>query len=154
MISALGPEHREGCVAVVATLPAWFGYEGALADVGRAVGEQSGFVALDDGEVVGFVTTTEAYLETTEITYLAVRAADRRRGLGRALVAAVVEVARAAGVQSICLLTLGPSANSAHYAETVAFYQALGFWRTKELYLTSWGGAPTLVMTAPLAALG
>ena len=91
--------------------------------------------------------------ETVEITYLAVRADHRREGVGRALVNAVRDHALAIGAQSICLLTLGPSAASEFYAETIAFYQAIGFWRTKEVYLSAWGGAPTLLMVAPAASI-
>src|SRR6202012_4293973 len=91
--------------------------------------------------------------ETLEITYLAVRAEHRGGGIGRRLVAAVCGLASTLDASSVTLLTLGPSSGSQHYAETVAFYRSIGFWRTKEVRNTEWGGAPSLVMTAPLAQL-
>jgi ribosomal protein S18 acetylase RimI-like enzyme len=153
MIVALAPSHLAGCLEVIRSLPEWYGYEGAVEDVARALESQAGFVALEGSAVAGFVAIEPAYEESLEITYLAVHADHRRRGLGKSLVGAVAEFARQRDVASICLLTLGPSSGSTYYAETVSFYQAIGFWRTKELYLTSWGDAPTLVMVAPVDQL-
>jgi GNAT superfamily N-acetyltransferase len=91
-----------------------------------------------------------AFDESLEITYLAVHADHRRSGFGGLLVHAVAELARARDIPSVCLLTLGPSAGSTHQAETISFYRAIGFWRAKEFYLRTWGGAPTLLMVAPV----
>jgi GNAT superfamily N-acetyltransferase len=155
MIVLLQESYAESCVEVVRTLPEWFGYPGALEDVGKATASQAGFVALDaGGETVGFVALQPNFHESLEITYLAIRADHRREGLGRALVKSVRDHALSTGSQSVCLLTLGPSADSEPYRATVAFYEAVGFWRTKELHLTNWGGAPTLLMVAPAASLG
>jgi ribosomal protein S18 acetylase RimI-like enzyme len=153
MIVSLAPSHVEGCLDVIRSLPEWYGYEGALEDVAAALGTQGGFVALEGSLIAGFVAIEPAYDESLEITYLAVHADRRRSGLGRSLVQAVAQFARQREVASVCLLTLGPSSGSAHYAETVSFYRAIGFWRTKELHLSSWGGAPTLVMVAPVDQL-
>ena len=155
MIVPLHENYAASCVEVVRTLPEWFGYPGALDDVAKAAATQRGFVALGaGGETIGFVALQPNYHESLEITYLAVRADHRREGLGRALVKSVRDYALSTGSQSVCLLTLGLSADSEPYRETVAFYEAVGFWRTKEIYLTSWGGAPTLLMVAPAASLG
>lgn len=153
VIVELASPHREGCLDVIGSLPEWFGYEGALEGVTSALESQLGFVALEESAVRGFVVFEPAYDESLEITYLAVHADHRREGLGRSLVRSVAEHARQRDVASVCLLTLGPSSESTHYAETVRFYQAIGFWRSKELYLGSWGGAPTLVMVAPVDQL-
>lgn len=154
MIALLDATHSADCVEVVRTLPEWFGYPGALTDVKDATSSQSGFVAVDeDMTVQGFVTVQSSFVETLEITYLAVRADQRRHGHGRALVRAVRDLAVARGAESICLLTLGPTAGSVHYAQSVAFYKTIGFWQTKEVYLTAWGGAPTLVMVADVNAI-
>ena len=154
MIAALRAEHAPGCVEVVRSLPEWFGYPGALEDVNAATSSQAGFVVMNDAdELVGFVSVKPSYDETLEITYLAVRADHRREGIGRQLVRSVRDLALAQGAQSICLLTLGPSAESPCYAATVAFYRAVGFWRTKEVYLNAWDGAPTLVMVAAVGSL-
>jgi ribosomal protein S18 acetylase RimI-like enzyme len=143
--------HEQDCLAIIATLPEWFGYESAFSDVSHAVKKQPGFVAIEKDEVVGFVAVLPVFDETLEITHLAVRRRERRRGTGRALLLAVRDYAKSSGAASICLLTLGPSAESVSYGETVAFYRAIGFWRTKEAKLTDWGGAPALVMSAPVS---
>ena len=155
MIVPLHERYAPSCVEVVRSLPDWFGYPGALEDVGKAASTQSGFVSVDAAnEVVGFVAMQPTFHESLEITYLAIRADHRREGLGRSLVRSVRDYALSTGSQSVCLLTLGPSADSAPYRETIAFYESVGFWRTKELLLASWGGAPTLLMVAPAASLG
>jgi ribosomal protein S18 acetylase RimI-like enzyme len=153
VIVELAPSYREQCLDVIRSLPEWYGYEGAEADVARALASQRGFVAIEGEAAAGFVAIAPAYEESLEITYLAVHADHRRSGLGRALVSAVADFARRENYASVCLLTLGPSSASTYYAETVRFYEAIGFWRTKELYLSSWGGAPTLVMVAPVEHL-
>jgi ribosomal protein S18 acetylase RimI-like enzyme len=153
MIVVLEPAHVEGCLDVIRSVPEWFGYEGAVEAVAAAAGSQEGFVALEGGLVAGFVTVQPAFDESLEITYLAVHADHRRSGFGRLLVHAVAELAKERDIPSVCLLTLGPSAGSTHQAETISFYRAIGFWRAKELYLRTWGGAPTLLMVAPVAEL-
>jgi ribosomal protein S18 acetylase RimI-like enzyme len=153
MIVDLASSQFTSCLDVIRSLPEWYGYEGALEDVTKALETQRGFVALEGDVVAGFVAMKPCYEETLEITYLAVHADHRRSGLGKSLVGAVADFARQRDFSSVCLLTLGPSSGSTYYAETVRFYEAIGFWRTKELYLSSWGGAPTLVMVAPLDRL-
>jgi len=152
-IIELSPDHVAGCRAVIESLPEWFGYPGALDGVTEAVSTERGFVAADGESVVGFVTTVPRFEETLEITYLAVGAQRRGSGVGRRLVAAVCAAATSIGAESIVLLTLGPSSQSTYYAETVAFYRSIGFLRTTELYLTDWGGAPTLVMSGSVATI-
>jgi ribosomal protein S18 acetylase RimI-like enzyme len=150
---ALAPNHVEGCLDVIRSLPEWFGYPGALEGVEAALTRGEGFVAVENDAPAAFVTTTRLYEESVEITYLAVHRAARRRGLGRALLAAASDAAETAGASMLVLLTLGPSAGSPFYAETVEFYRAVGFARTKELFLKDWGGSPALVMTACLGEL-
>jgi ribosomal protein S18 acetylase RimI-like enzyme len=150
VIVVLEPAHVEGCLDVIRSVPEWFGYEGAVEAVATALGSQEGFVALEGSVVAGFVTIEPAFDESLEITYLAVHADHRRSGFGGLLVHAVAELARARDIPSVCLLTLGPSAGSTHQAETISFYRAIGFWRAKEFYLRTWGGAPTLLMVAPV----
>jgi ribosomal protein S18 acetylase RimI-like enzyme len=133
MIAALEPVHVEGRLDVIRSLPEWFGYEGAVDAVATALGSEEGFVALEGSVVAGFVASQPVFEESIEITYLAVHADHRRSGFGRLLVRAVADFARARDVPSVCLLTLGPSAGSADQAETISFYRATGFWRSKEL---------------------
>jgi GNAT superfamily N-acetyltransferase len=148
VIVELVPSHLDGCLAVISSLPDWFGYPAALDDIAAAVRSQAGFVALEDGEVVGFVTLRPYSDESLEITYLAVRADRRRGGRGRSLLHAVKGFAHSGEFAVVSLLTLGPESGSSHYAETVEFYVASGFWRVKEIHIAEWRGAPSLVMVA------
>ena len=148
-IEPLRASDAPGCVEVVRSLPEWFGYPGALDDVGAASRTQEGFCARLDGRVIGFVTIRPSYAECLEVTYLAVHATFRRRGLGRALIRAVARLCGERSIDSICLLTLGPTAESPFYNETVEFYRTLGFWRVRELQNAEWGCAYSLVMAAP-----
>jgi len=141
------------CVEVVQSLPEWFGYPGSSGDVESASREQEGFVIRAGGRAVAFVTFRPNFEESVEITYLAVHAIYRRHGMGSKLVRAVAKLCDQRHVRSICLLTLGPSAENSFYRETVEFYQALGFWRVRELQNAEWGGAYTLVMVAPTSRL-
>lgn len=152
-IRALYEGDAHACVSIVQSLPEWFGYPSAIEDVAAASRTQEGFVAVEGADVIAFVTTRPSFDESLEITYLAVEARHRRGGAGRALVRQVAELGRSRGYASVNLLTLGPSSGSSHYAQTVAFYRALGFWRVKEVQLSSWGGASALVMVAPVATL-
>jgi ribosomal protein S18 acetylase RimI-like enzyme len=145
--------HLEGCIEVLASLPEWFGYPNALESARDAIAVQRGFVALEDERVVGFVVTSPVAEETIEITYLAVHADCRGKGLGRALVHAVRNAAIDDGFSYVSLLTLGPSSPSEHYAQTRSFYRRLGFAGAKELHITEWGGAPALVMVARLSEI-
>lgn len=79
-------------------------------------------IAEENGETVGCATFQihpeigDALAATVEIQSLAVRAPYRRRGIGRALVEAVVGRAKAFGPREILVLTFAPE-----------FFSALGF---------------------------
>jgi ribosomal protein S18 acetylase RimI-like enzyme len=99
------------------------------------------------------ITVLPLFEETVEVTYLAVHADYRNRGLGSELLRAARDDARDQGAWCLALLTLGPSAASSAYEETVLFYRSRGFWRVKEMPLTAWNGAPALLMLATLDAI-
>ncbi len=147
-IGLLRSSDARDCVEVVRSLPGWFSYPGALDDVASATSSQEGFCARVDGQLVGFVTVRLSFAESLEITYLAVHAMYRNKGIGSQLVRAVARLCKERSIELICLLTLGPTAGSSFYEETVAFYRASGFWRVRELQNAEWGGAYSLVMTA------
>jgi GNAT superfamily N-acetyltransferase len=99
------------------------------------------FVAELDGEVVGMVglrllpcvLDPEPYAELTEL-YVAERA--RRRGVGRALVGAVEQAARAGGASRLVLLTAWRN-GTAHQ-----FYHALGYQLYTVTMLRELGAPP------------
>lgn len=79
-----------------------------------------------DGEIAGYVKLGRLWplasvAHVREIKGLAVDARFRRRGIGRALMAAAIERARAAGARKVTLRTLG------HNAPARDLYAACGF---------------------------
>jgi ribosomal protein S18 acetylase RimI-like enzyme len=111
-------------------------YEAELTDAGRRAREAELLVAVEDGNVLGTVTwcpPTSPWRELAteqdqaEFRMLSVAAAGRRRGVGRALVTACLERARAERMREVLLSSL-PQMTSAH-----ALYREFGFVRTPEL---------------------
>jgi ribosomal protein S18 acetylase RimI-like enzyme len=126
----------------VLSLPYHFGDEGGRAECARAVRTQEGLVAVEEGEVVGFLTLRRHDPRSAEITWMAVRADRRRHGIGRALVERAVDALARDGVTILSLLTVAESEpdwrETDNYADTRAFYRALGFVPLRELALESW----------------
>ena len=142
MIRRLAPADAKAGDAIVLTLPYHFGDEEGRAECARAVRRQDGLVAVDDGEVAGFLTFTRHDPRSAEITWMAVRADCRRRGIGRALVEWAVDDLGRDGVELLSVLTVAESEpdwrETDNYADTRAFYRALGFVPLRELALESW----------------
>jgi GNAT superfamily N-acetyltransferase len=141
-VRELRPGDAETCDAIILTLPYFFGVESGRQDCARAVRSQPGVVAEVDGEVVGFLTLEPHFDVTWEITWMAVHADHRHRGVGRALMDEAARVAGAAGAQMMSVLTAGPSDPEEHednYDGTRSFYRAMGFVPLQELRLEGWG---------------
>jgi ribosomal protein S18 acetylase RimI-like enzyme len=111
-------------------------YEARLADADRRAREAELMVAVDDGKVLGTVTwcpPTSPLRELAtrpdqaEFRMLAVAPAGRRRGVGRALVYACLDRARAESMHEVLLSSL-PQMTAAH-----ALYREFGFVRAPEL---------------------
>jgi GNAT superfamily N-acetyltransferase len=151
---ALRPEDTFGCDAIVASLPTFFGDPRGRRECAEAVRSQQGWVAeTDTGDVVAFATTLRHFPETFEITWMAVRDDQRRRGLGRELVSHVVDAVRGEGCRLLVVLTLGPSAPDKHedgYAGTRAFYRSLGFLPVREFDLSGWNSSAALLLALPI----
>jgi GNAT superfamily N-acetyltransferase len=153
VIRPLEPGDAEACDAVLATLPYFFGDPVGIEDCARAVRSQRGWVAVDDDEVNGFVTVSPSSATTLEITWMAVRSGERKRGIGRQLMDAVVTAAGADGVRLLCVLTLGPSVPEDvedSYEGTRRFYERVGFLPVKEISLTTWNNSHALLLARPL----
>ena len=142
MIRRLAQTDAEACDAVVLSLPYHFGHEGGRAECARAVRTQEGLVAVEEGEVIGFLTLRRHDPRSAEITWMAVRADRRRRGTGRRLIERAVDDLSREGVELLSLLTVAESEpeerDSDNYADTRAFYRAVGFVPLRELALESW----------------
>ena len=135
MIRPLDPEtDAAACDAIVASLPEWFGLDVGIRQCASAVRSQPGLVAEVDGAVAGFLTLARPYPGTPEISWLAVHARHRRRGLGRALIVALNDQLRTRGDRLVLVKTLSDRTDPGpEYAETRAFYLAMGFLPVAEL---------------------
>jgi ribosomal protein S18 acetylase RimI-like enzyme len=154
VIRPLAAADAEACDAIVASLPYHFGDAAGRAACARAVRTHEGLVMVDDGVVTGFLTLVRHDPRSAEITWMGVRADCRRRGRGRALADEAAHRLARDGVQLLSVLTLGPSAIESrpadNYADTRAFYEALGFVPLRELSLDGWRSpALMLVRTLP-----
>jgi GNAT superfamily N-acetyltransferase len=124
------------CDGIIGSLPDWFGVEEGIRECAAAVRSQPGFVAELDGSVNGFLTLARPYPRTPEISWLAVHARDRRCGIGRALIEATSEHLRSRGDRLLLVKTLSDRIDPGpEYAETRAFYLAMGFVPVAELDL-------------------
>ncbi len=76
------------------------------------------FVAIADGQVVGFITCLRQDSKKAELTYIAVHPAYRRKGVGKSLVSTLEKALREQGYEYIWLVTQ-PMARP--------FYEKLGY---------------------------
>ncbi len=125
-IMPLGPEYREGALAVVRDLVGTWFTETAYADMKVDFRYNGGFVARLDGEVVGFLTFNVKEAKA-EITWLGILKKYHRLGVGRKLLKALTDEMGSAGVKEIYVNTLGDSDPYEPYVRTRAFYRAMGF---------------------------
>ena len=133
-VRELEPRDAGACDAIVAGLPEWFGNEQGIRDCALAVRSHAGLVATDGTGVTGFLTWThDRERGVAEITWMAVRATSRRRGIGRSLLGAIIDRLQEQQVHLLDVKTLSERAEYAPYAETRGFYLANGFESVAEL---------------------
>jgi ribosomal protein S18 acetylase RimI-like enzyme len=100
-------------------------------------------------EPVGVLLATRHFPSAAEIHLLAVDPSLHRRGVGRALVAALEADLIADGVKFLQVKTLGPTSPDEGYARTRKFYTQVGFQPLEELH-NLWPGNPCLIMIKSL----
>ena len=130
VLRPLTPQDADACDAIVASLPYHFGDAAGRASCARAVRESPGLVACSAGAVIGFLTWRSWYDAALEITWMAVHADRRRRGVGRSLLRAMVESVPAE-TRYVVVTTLSPAtpepAQDDTYSGTRRFYEQNGF---------------------------
>jgi GNAT superfamily N-acetyltransferase len=134
---------------ILATVPEWFGISEANASYVDDAGTLPSYLAVDGHEVVGVALLSEHFPHARELHLIAVRRDRHRQGVGRALLRAVEDDLRAAGVKILEVHTVGPSSADEGYARTREFYLAQGFVAINELQRIDWDG-PTLILVKPL----
>jgi ribosomal protein S18 acetylase RimI-like enzyme len=142
------------CDAIVGSLPYHFGQEDGRRACAAAVRREPGIVAVEDGDVTGFLTYVSRFDAAAEITWMAVRADRRRRGIGHALLDRLVEVLVADGKRLLIVLTVSPSDPGPEpddgYQATRAFYRSAGFVLARDLP-REWESDTAVLLARPLA---
>lgn len=140
------------CDALIAALPEWFGDATGIRDCAEAVRTQPGFAADIDDELAGFLTVTHPRRGTAEISWMAVHPARRHAGVGRALIDALVAQLHAQDTRFLAVKTLSDRVAYEPYAQTRAFYEAMGFTPLMELDI--WGpDNPALLYVRPATSV-
>ncbi len=150
-VGPLESRHVPACEAIAHELRSWFGLDEGLREMRAALRSDLGFIGVMGEQVVGFVTAKPGFPETWEITWLAVTPARHRQGVGHRLVEAVGDRARQTGARVLLVKTLADPHPSPEYAQTRAFYIAIGFLRLA-VVPEVWGPAnPCLFLARPLS---
>jgi ribosomal protein S18 acetylase RimI-like enzyme len=148
-VRPLAADDAAACDAIVVGLPYHFGQEQGRRDCAVAVRRDPGLVAVEGGEIVGFLTYVPRFDEAAEITWMAVRADRRRRGVGHALIERLTVELHAAGRRILLVLTVSPSDPGPEpddgYQSTRAFYRSVGFALGRDLP-REWEGGDTAVL--------
>lgn len=146
-IRALESRDVADCLVVLRALPDWFGIESAIVQYGEELQTLDGFVAIQEGDLIGFVGLKRYGSESVEINVIGVAPDCRGKGIGTALLE-VVEGSLSADIKLMHMKTLAPSHPDPNYVETRAFWRARGFVPMDAHEL--WGKEnPCLVMVKP-----
>jgi GNAT superfamily N-acetyltransferase len=148
-------DDAPACDAIVASLPYHFGDEDGRRQCARTVREQEGLVACDPGgAVIGFLTFARHFDASAEITWMAVRADRRRRGIGGALIQRLCDVLRAEGRTLLLVFTVSPSDDGPEpddgYGATRRFYERAGFHLARDVP-ELWPGDTAVLLIRSLA---
>jgi GNAT superfamily N-acetyltransferase len=143
-------EKRALCRRVLEALPQWFGIPEAVEEYVESCGDCLVLAWEQAGEQVGFAALTACNKYTVEVCVMGVLPDVHRQGIGRNLLEAAAEAARAAGYRLMEVKTLDGTHPDEGYRKTRAFYRALGFLPL-ECIPELWGTEnPCLIMVRPL----
>lgn len=125
----LGPDLQRAheCEGVLRTLPMWFGIEDSLLMYARDSARMPTFAVEEGSQVVAFLTLMQHFPQSWEVHCMAVRADLRGRGHGSSLMRHAEEWLGKKGVRFLQVKTVAETGDSAEYAETRAFYLAMGY---------------------------
>ncbi len=120
-------EERRACLEIAKALPEWFNEVGLKA-MERDLREEETFIAVEDGQVLGFVTLKPVSDKALEILWMAVRRELRGKGIGTEMLRFVERWARGGGFEVLVVKTSG-DLSYRPYDETRRFYEKRGFVR-------------------------
>lgn len=147
VVAICDPKERSAlCRSILDDLPDWFGRPEAVGSYVAAAADLTVFACEAEGRRVGFAALSRPTRETIDIHVMGVLCQFHGRGIGRTLMAACADHARAAGAAFLTVQTVGPSAPDPFCAATRAFYRACGMAALAE-FPNHWGpGTPMLLM--------
>ncbi len=119
------PQDAPGMTALIASLSEWFSPD-EVGTVREVVGPPGVVATASSGEIVAFLVW-EARPDEWEICWIAVARDRHRQGLGKQMLAWMLERARRAGITRIRVQTVAATTDYAPYVPTRAFYEAAGF---------------------------
>jgi len=129
-------EDIEALIEIVRTLPEWFTPNSIEAEITPDLRDEAALVAEVDGEPVGLVSWGEPKFHkepgVVELYWIGVHRDWRGKGVGKALVRVMEDKLRQAGVRAVELWTVADSEFYPPYADTRAFYRAMGY---RDLYV-------------------
>ena len=140
---------------ILQALSDWFGSPEAIDNYGAAAADERfvSLLALERDEIVGVALLARHFPESAELHLIAVSPAARGHGIGRALIEHACATLADDGCSFLTVHTVGPSFDHDGYAQTRAFYRALGFTPLEEHAGLDWPG-PTLILIRPLSSEG
>lgn len=144
------PDDHAGVLAVAESLPEWFDVDARGRAIPSDLRHQDGFVAISDGQVVGFILLY-VFEGRLNVAWLGVRRDHQRRGLGMRLLAATEDKAWAMGLAELATHTLGDSVDYPPYARTRAFYAKQGFVIRQRNQTDNPGCPEELLLTKPVS---
>ena len=133
------------CETILRLLPEWFGIETAISNYVREIDQLPTFLAVNEEQVVGFLSVKQHSEYAAEIYVMAVHPQFHRLGIGRQLVEMAERKLCSSGVEYLQVKTLGASHPDEHYTKTRAFYYSVGF-KPLEEFMGLWKGNPCLQM--------
>jgi ribosomal protein S18 acetylase RimI-like enzyme len=138
------------CKPVLCMLPDWFGNNEANQQYFVSIEQLPTFLAQDEEQVVGFLSIKQHYSKTAELYIMAVLPEYHRCGIGRGLLAVAETYLQNQGVMYLQVKTLSESNPDPNYANTRAFYFAMGFSPLEE-FKSLWNDAnPALLLVKTL----
>lgn len=151
-ITIEGPSLGKGfvCEPILRALPQWFGIEAAIVHYVQTIDDLPTYLAHMNDQAIGFLTIKQHFEHSAEIYVMGVVSQAQRQGVGRRLVEAAERTLREQSIEYLQVKTLSPAHVSPEYAQTRAFYTALGF-RPLEEFPTLWDAHnPCLLMVKSL----
>ena len=135
-------------IEIAKELQQWFNQTG-IEHMSIDLKYQSGFVALRNSEIVGFVSFYVSEGQG-QLAWIGVKPDLHQQGVGRLLVDHLVKMLKENGVSKLNVNTLGDSVDYEPYNKTRRFYRSLGFKTSQTIQQDNPEWPELLVMTKQL----